>query len=296
AEVAGDRVRGVFEVPAGVDRLGHLAVGAPRFEQEELDLGMGVEGEALLGRPRQGPAQHVTRAGPGRAAIGQEHVAEHAGALAADPALEREHLERGRVRHRDHVGLVHPGEALDGRPVEADALLERGLQFGRRHRYALERAEHVGEPQPHETDVALLQGPEHELLLTVHCARSRSSADWSLHQPCYAYDTRPATGGRRLPKIRGTGHFRRIGTAPIIVAHPVLLAQGRNSVMSSNGSSPGPNGSPKNSANPSLGTGDGGWPAVPPVPVPVKPRAIATEPIDQPPLLSADAAPDSPPA
>ena len=31
-----------------------------------------------------------------------------------------------------------------------------------------ERAEHVGEPQPDEPDVALLQRAKHELLLTVH--------------------------------------------------------------------------------------------------------------------------------
>ena len=101
-------------------------------------------------------------------AVGQQDVAEHPGALAADPALEREHLERGRVRHRDHVGLVDPGEALDRRAVEPDALLEGRLQLGRRHRDALERAQHVGEPQPDEPDVPLLQRPEHELLLTVH--------------------------------------------------------------------------------------------------------------------------------
>ena len=83
-------------------------------------------------------------------------------------ALEREDLERGRVGHGDHVGLVDPGEALDRRAVEADALLEGGLQLGRRHRDALERAEHVGEPQPDETDVALLERAKHELLLSVH--------------------------------------------------------------------------------------------------------------------------------
>ena len=84
------------------------------------------------------------------------------------PALEREDLEGGRVGHGDHVGLVDPGEALDGRAVEADALLEGRLQLGGRHRDALQRAEHVGEPQPDEPDVALLQRAEHELLLTVH--------------------------------------------------------------------------------------------------------------------------------
>ena len=92
------------------------------------------------------------------------------------PALEREDLERGRVGHGDHVRLVDPGEALDRRAVEADALLEGGLQLGRRHRDALQRAEHVGEPQPDKTDVPLLQRTEHELLLTVHVYPSRRRA------------------------------------------------------------------------------------------------------------------------
>src|SRR5690606_7810051 len=57
---------------------------------------------------------------------------------------------------------------LDRGAVEPDALLERRLQFGRRDRDALERAEHDGEPQPDKADIPLLQRPEHELLLSVH--------------------------------------------------------------------------------------------------------------------------------
>ena len=68
----------------------------------------------------------------------------------------------------EHVGLVDPGEALDRRAVEADALGEGPLELGGRDRDRLEEAEHVGEPEPYETDVALLQRAEHELLLLVH--------------------------------------------------------------------------------------------------------------------------------
>ena len=205
--------------------IGHRAVLRAVLQQEELDLGVGVEGEALLGRPGQRPAQHVPRVGPGRAAVGQQDVAEHPGALAADPALEREDLERGRVRHGDHVRLEDPGEALDRRAVEADALLEGRLQLGRRHRDALERAEHVGEPQPDEPDVPLFQRAEDELLLTVHfhpsrhvCVRTRSGRarpDRPVFTgPGYADVTRTAAG-RALASRRGpVGHAAAAAEPP----------------------------------------------------------------------------------
>src|SRR5690606_42105315 len=66
--------------------------------------------------------------------------------------------------------LVHPGEALDGRSVEADAFAERALQLGRGHRNGLEETKYVGEPQPDEPDVALLERTQHELLLAIHGA------------------------------------------------------------------------------------------------------------------------------
>ena len=64
--------------------------------------------------------------------------------------------------------LVDPGEALDGRAVEADALGEGLLELGRGDRHGFQEAEHVGEPQPDESDVPLFQGPKHELLLPIH--------------------------------------------------------------------------------------------------------------------------------
>ena len=72
------------------------------------------------------------------------------------------------IRLGDHVRLVDAGEPLHRRPVEADPLRERALQLGRGDRDRLEETEHIGEPQPDETDVPLLQGPEHELFLPVH--------------------------------------------------------------------------------------------------------------------------------
>jgi hypothetical protein len=80
----------------------------------------------------------------------------------------RQDLERRRVRLRQHVRLVDAGETLDGGAVEADPLGEGPLELGRRDGDRLEEAQHVGEPQPHEPDVALLERPEHEVFLLAH--------------------------------------------------------------------------------------------------------------------------------
>ena len=45
---------------------------------------------------------------------------------------------------------------------------EGTLELGRGDSHGLQRAEDVGEPEPDEPDVALLDGAEHELLLPVH--------------------------------------------------------------------------------------------------------------------------------
>ena len=91
-------------------------------------------------------------------------------AVAGLRVAPRQHLEGRRVGVRDHVGLVDPGEALDRRAVEAHALGERALELGRRDGDRLQEAQHVGEPHPHEADVALLDRPQHELGLLVHVA------------------------------------------------------------------------------------------------------------------------------
>ena len=66
------------------------------------------------------------------------------------------HLERRRIGHGDHVRLLDAGEAVDRRAVEAHALLERALELAVGHGEALQNAEHVGEPEADELDVALL--------------------------------------------------------------------------------------------------------------------------------------------
>ena len=54
------------EVATVVGRLRRAAVGGLVLEQEELDLGVGVEGEPHVGGLRQRPAQDVPGVGPGR--------------------------------------------------------------------------------------------------------------------------------------------------------------------------------------------------------------------------------------
>ena len=68
----------------------------------------------------------------------------------------------------EQVGLVRAGEALDRRAVEAETLAERALDLGRGDRHGLQRADHVGEPEPHELDAALLDRSQNEVTLLVH--------------------------------------------------------------------------------------------------------------------------------
>ena len=89
-------------------------------------------------------------------------------AVAGPSPAPRQDLERRRVGLGQHVGLVDAGEALDRRAVEADALVEGALELGRRHRDRLQEAQHVGEPQPDEPDVALLERAENEVFLLAH--------------------------------------------------------------------------------------------------------------------------------
>ena len=169
AEVRGRVVAGLVEVAAGVGRRRGPPVVGQVAQQVELDLGVHVAGEPRVLGAREVAPQHVARIGPGRRPVGHGDVAEHPRrVVAAVGGLPRQHLEGRRVRARDHVRLEHPAEALDRRPVEADALGEGPLELGRRDRHRLEVAEDVGEPQPHEADVAFFERPQDELLLAIH--------------------------------------------------------------------------------------------------------------------------------
>ena len=89
-------------------------------------------------------------------------------AVSSSPSVARHQLERVRVRDGEHVALLDPAEAVDGRAVELHALLEGGVQLDRRDGHRLELAEHVGEPQAHEAHPSFLDGAQHVVLLVVH--------------------------------------------------------------------------------------------------------------------------------
>jgi hypothetical protein len=129
AEVVRDAVRRVVVVSARVDGDRGRADLRALPEQEELDLRVRVEGEAHLAGLAQVALEHPAGVGVARRPVGQQDVAEHAG-HAGILAAPGQQLERRRVGPRDHVRLVHAGEALDRRAVEADAVRKRALEFG----------------------------------------------------------------------------------------------------------------------------------------------------------------------
>ena len=133
------------------------------------------------------------------------------------PSGRRHHLEGARVGLGEHVGLVDPGEALDGRAVEPDALGERGLDLGRRHRHGLQVAGDVGEPQPHEADVALFEGAQDELLLSVHArhdrVRSFPGCDSARSSPACPVRVTGARGRAERRPCRDRQGSRYLGTS-----------------------------------------------------------------------------------
>ena len=67
----------------------------------------------------------------------------------------RQDPEGGRVRHRDHVGLLDRVEAGDRRSVEAHPPFKGVGELGGVDREGLELTEDVGEPEAYEADVTL---------------------------------------------------------------------------------------------------------------------------------------------
>ena len=157
AEVVSGPVRHMVEVAGLIHRNRRLPGLDRLLEQEELDLRVRVEGEPEVGSLGQRPLEDVPRVGEARRAVGQDDVAEHpCGARVL--ATPGQHLKRPRVGLDQHVGLVDPGEALDGAAVEADALGEGALELCGGYGNRLQLAQHIGEPEPHEADVAFLDG------------------------------------------------------------------------------------------------------------------------------------------
>ena len=175
AQVGGGVERREVEVAALVEHLRRPAVQLGLPEVEELQLGADeVVVEAHRLRPLERAPHDVARVALVGLAAGHQHVAEHPrdGLLLRPP---RQHRERARVRHRDHVRLLDPVEAGDRRAVEAHALLERPLQLVLADGEALQLAEDVREPEPDELDVVLLDQRQH-----VRLGRRRSKSSCSV--------------------------------------------------------------------------------------------------------------------
>src|SRR5207342_1601609 len=114
-----------------------------------------------------------------------------------------------------------------GRAVEPDAVGERPFQLRGGHGDRLEVAEHVGEPQPHEADVAFLERAEDELLLPIHASLSTGPrrgtfrvdvriclSPVSLGTACYADVSGGVTPCGRESRDRSPGRPGTPGTAP----------------------------------------------------------------------------------
>ena len=168
---------GEVEVRRRVEGLG----GPLRLEVVELHLRPGVEREALLPRALEVALEHVARVAFERLAVETVDVAEDPRATGASSPRHGHDLERVRVGHGEHVGLLDAGVALDRGAVEGHALFEGDLELGRRDREALELAEHVGEPEAHEAHAALFDGAEDVVELAFHRASvaGPSTADCS---------------------------------------------------------------------------------------------------------------------
>ena len=158
---------GQVEVAAAVEHLGALSV----LEVVELQLGADVERIPHLLRLLHRAGQHLTRVALERRAVGRAQAAEHARhRVGLRPPGQ--HLERGGIGERQHVGLLRAAEALDAAAVEAHAVGEGVLQLARDDRERLHAPQHVGEPEAHEMDVAALDGFQDEVLLGGHGHRT----------------------------------------------------------------------------------------------------------------------------
>ncbi len=168
AQVAAGVERGEVEVATVVEHLGAAAV----LEVEELELGAArtwcSPGPRLLATT----LRSTLRGSPvERIAVGLLDVAEHAGG-AAGAGAPGEQGEGAGIGIGDHVGFLDAGEAVDRGTVEAHALFEGAFEFGRGDGEALEGAEHIGEPEPDELDLLVLNDLEDILLRSVSCLPS----------------------------------------------------------------------------------------------------------------------------
>ena len=159
-----------------VSRLvhGHRILRIVVLEEVELDFGMSVESETLVGSERECPSQHVTRVCRCGLPVWRGDVTEHARGR-IDLAAPRKDLERGRVRMQQDIRLVDAGESFDRRAVNAESLGKCSLNLCRGQSDVLESPRDVRKPQPNELHASFLDGAEDKLLLLFHGAPSTLS-------------------------------------------------------------------------------------------------------------------------
>ena len=187
---------GEVEVGRPIERL-RLVLRVARCEVEELDLGRGEEGEPFLAGQAEIALEHLARVAAEGRAVEVLDVAEHdaAGLVVGRPGEE---LEARRVGPGEDVGLLDPGEAVDGRTVELEALVEDLVELGRRDGDRLVGPEHVGEPQTDEADPPLLDRAKHVFLLAFHGTYSAPFEGLGKpHGPRSHCVHRDATSGKR---------------------------------------------------------------------------------------------------
>jgi len=154
--------RNQVEIAAGVEGARRRLPALVLLEDEELHLAPDMHGEAQRGGALDLPLQRGTRAPFERAAVGVPDVADqprHALAVVAvvASALPREHPEAGEVRYQQRIRLLHAGEPLERRPVEAHLAGQRLVELGGRHLHRLVHPQQIGELQQQEPHVPLLQ-------------------------------------------------------------------------------------------------------------------------------------------
>ena len=155
AHVFAEVDRGEVEVAGGVVGLGGRPAVA-RLEQEELGLGAAVHRVAGGRRAGDSALQGVPGTALERAAVWIVDVADQPADALAGRRRPRQDAERRQVRTQEHVRLLDPDEAFDGRAVEHDLAVQRRAELPVRDLDVLDHAEDVGELQAHELHVRAL--------------------------------------------------------------------------------------------------------------------------------------------
>src|SRR5690606_9372587 len=219
AVLLGHVERGQVEVAAAVE---DPRFGARVLEVEELQFGSDVERVTEGGRLVEVALQDPAGVAPERLPVRRVDVAEHAGDLLVLPPGK--HGEGRRVGPGEHVGFLHPGVTVAGRPVEGHALIERHLELRRADRDRLQEALDVGEPEADDPDNSLLVGAEDVAGLFGHVATG-----WGTRQH-YAVSavspSRREVNTRTTVPPRATPTTTRIPTGKLVASVTAATAAG----------------------------------------------------------------------